>query len=47
MRQSSRCVNSIGVFVVKPCSLCAITNFASGRGVASSTILENGTPSHL
>ena len=37
--------NSIGVFAVKPYSLCAMTNFASGFGFASSTIFKKGMPS--
>ena len=37
--------NSIGMFAVKPCSLCAITNLASGSGFASPTIFAKGMPS--
>src|SRR5687768_17971582 len=47
MRQSSRTQYSSGVLAVKPYSECAITNLASDVGFASSTILENGTPSHF
>jgi len=46
-RQSSRRQYSIGTFAVKPCSECAMTNFASGVGWASSTTFANETPSHF